>query len=310
MANGFDSTAAKSGFRATRARAGRSPCTATTGIPSPINGATWKAPFTKYADEGERAKGKKWQSVGLEMTSVLKLKFHPKEPKLGYASASDMAGFVTEDGGLTWRIAKVQWNTNYDYAFDPADTELVYAASGHNHDYPLNGWNQVVKTSGGIYKSVNRGHKWTRLTPDTVEWNRQFLSVAYDPINAILYGGSQGGGIGRSLDGGKTWEWINDGLPAATGRIIPQIEIDPANGNVYVLLTGDAPAYSNREGTGIYLSTAGRGPVQWMLMRGSVEKPEEVGSQYKLWWYPTAFAVDFTRPRRDVMWLVDMEVKG
>ncbi|MBI3543309.1 MAG: hypothetical protein HY075_08575, partial [Deltaproteobacteria bacterium] len=80
--------------------------------------------------------------------------------------------------------------------------------------------------------------------------------------------------------------------------------------NVYVLLAGDAPAYSNREGTGIYLSTAGRGPVQWMHMRGSVEKPEEVSSQYKLWWYPTAFAVDFTRPRRDVMWLVDMEVKG
>jgi photosystem II stability/assembly factor-like uncharacterized protein len=267
-------------------------------------GAHWKAPFTKYEDTGEREKGKRWSSTGLEVTSVLRLKFHPSDPKIGYAAMSDVGGYATEDGGATWRIARAQYNTNYDYAFDPADKNVVYAASGSVHDYPL-GQTAVTTSRGGIYRSGDRGRTWKRLTREMGLFDRQFLSVAYDPIHKILYGGTQGGGVARSKDGGQNWEYFNPGLPDCD-LIIPQIEIDPKNGDPYILVSGDKPKFSNQQDTGIYALENDR----WKLLRDHVLRPPKVDAQYKLWWYPSAFAVDFSRPQRDVLWLVDMEDHG
>lgn len=274
-------------------------------------GENWKAPFTRFADTGERVKGKYWASTGLEITSVMKLKFHPANPKLGYASLSDMGGYVTEDGGLTWRIAKVRFNTNYDYAFDPSNQEIVYAASGNAHDFPLNGWGNLTDAVGGIFKSMDRGRTWQRLTPSEGVMNRQFLAVAFDPIHRVLYGGMQSNGIARSIDGGQNWELFNEGLPPGVGgKIIPQIEIDPVNGDAYALLTGDSPTNSNQAFTGIYYLDASKPNSSWVLLRKNVRPYPEMPSNYKLWWYPTAFAVDWSRPLRDVLWLVDVESQG
>jgi hypothetical protein len=53
-------------------------------------------------------------------------------------------------------------------------------------------------------------------------------------------------------------------------------------------------------------SAAGR----WDLLRGTVERPDSVGAEIKLWQFPSAFAVDWSRSERDVMWLTDIENKG
>ncbi len=272
-------------------------------------GKNWKAPFTEFADEGERLKGKKWKSTGLEVTSVQKLKFHPKDTKIGYAGLADMGGLVTEDGGETWRISQCKYNTNYDYAFDPSDSKLVYAASGSLHDFPIGNHNLMDGTEGGVFRSMDRGRTWVRLTPTDREWNIEFLSVAYDPIHKTLYGGTRGKGIGYSTDGGRKWKFFNEGLPAS-GNMIPQMEVDPENGNVYALLTGDAPAFTNQKKTGIYILEHSRGGKRWRLLRGSIATPRGISPSVQPWWFPTAFAVDFSRPKRDVLWLADMESKG
>lgn len=269
-------------------------------------GRHWKAPFTRFRDTGERTRGKRWSSTGLEVTSVMRLKFHPSDSMLGYAGLSDLGGYATEDGGATWRIARAQYNTHYDYAFDPADKDLVYAAVGSIHDFPL-GNHAAVIGQGGIYRSSDRGRTWHRLTPETGPWNRQFISIAYDPLHKILYGGTQGGGVARSTNGGKNWSFLNQGLPAGD-LIIPQIEIDPANGSAYLLVAGDAPHFTNQPATGIYILD--EKSDQWRILRGNLQRPPKSDPSYKLWWYPSAFAVDFSRPRRDVLWLADMESKG
>jgi photosystem II stability/assembly factor-like uncharacterized protein len=267
-------------------------------------GATWKAPFTHYADTGPRAKGKRWSSTGLEVTSVLRLKFHPKNSQVGYASASDIAGLATEDGGQTWRISKAGSNTNYDYAFDPALPDTVFTATGDTHDFPVN-VSKVLTGTGGVYRSDDRGRTWTSILPSTAGWARQWISIAYDPIHRQLYAGSEGGGLARATGPlFKDWAWVNGGLPAG-GQIIPQIEIDPANGDAYCLLAGDEPAFSNRAATGIYYLPAGT--TTWQLLRGIVNQPDGVPSEYLMWWSPTAFAIDFSRPARDTLWLVDSE---
>ena len=266
-------------------------------------GDHWLAPFTQFADQGSKSKGKRWKSTGLEVTSILKLKFHPKNPQLGYASVADIGGLVTEDGGHSFRISKAKYNTNYDYAFDPTRPDLVYAASGSHHDFPLN-LNTPIHEQGGIYVSSNRGRSWSRLTPDSEDYNRQFLSVAYDPIHRILYAGTEGNGIARSKDQGKHWEWMNEGLPPGD-RVIPQLVIDPRNGTPYALLTGNAPDFANSDTTGIY-----RLDTRWQLLRKKLVRPKEIGEEAVLWQFPSSFAIDFSKGGQEVLWLTDIEYKN
>lgn len=273
-------------------------------------GDTWKSPFTEFADFGDRVRGKRWKSVGLEVTSILRLKFHPKNPNIGFASASDIGGLVTEDKGQTWRVSKVYYNTNYDYAFSDENINTVFAASGDMHDFPNGGYGDVTNRRGGVFRSDDMGHTWKRLTSEADEFNRQFLSVAYDSKRKVLYAGSQGGGILRSTDQGATWSWINAGLPK-TELIIPQIEIDPLNGNVYAVLSGDAPTYSHPELSGIYFLDVKNAKPKWVLLRGTVNRPDEVNPAFHHpWWYPVSFAIDFTDPNRNTLWLVDTERQG
>jgi photosystem II stability/assembly factor-like uncharacterized protein len=270
-------------------------------------GENWLAPFTKYADTGTPAKGKKWITRGLEVISIYKMKFHPTNSNLLYGASADIGGIISEDHGASFRVPAHQYNSFYDYAFDPSDDLVVYAAAGSLHDYP-NEWRANATTgNGGVYKSTDRGRNFTRLTPVDANYNRQFLSVGYDSRNNIIYAGSHEVGIAVSKNEGATWTYMNNGLPAGS-KIVPQIEVNPNNGNVYALLTGDAPTFSNQANTGVYFLDVANGSTTWKLLRGTVNYPADADAGYKLWYYPTAFAIDFNNP--NTIWLVDYENKG
>lgn len=295
------------------------------------SGEHWLSPFTKFADSGLRKKGKKWRSTGLEMTSILRLKFHPSNPFLCYASAADIGGLISEDGGHTFKIVKIKYNTNYDYAFDLKNDQVVFAVSGAAHDFPYGSYGSVMPSGhskgyqypyvqGGVFFSEDRGRKWTRLTPQKGEFNRQFLSIACrakDRNQYTLYAGSQGDGIAKSSDSGKNWQWFNNGIPNPTQTnkqgfsinqmIIPQIELDPVNGDVYALLSGNSPKITNSEVTGIYCLDAD-GINNWKLLRDRVHRSKEIEGRQTLWNKPVAFAVDWNDPNRNTFWLVDMEI--
>lgn len=267
-------------------------------------GDKWLSPFTEYKDTGIAEKGKRWQTRGIEVISIYRMKYHPSNSQLLYAASADIGGVISEDGGNSFRVSKAGFNSNYDYAFDHRDDDIVYAASGNSHDWP-NDWHaNSIKNAGGIYKSTNRGKSWKRLTPYSGDLDRQFLSVGFDPTRNYIYGGSHETGIIRSTDDGMTWSYLNNGLPSGT-KIIPQIEVDPRTGNVYALLTGNAPTFSNNERTGIYFLNVAGGSTTWTLLRGNVHYPSDADKGYKLWYYPTAFAIDFDRPQN--LWMVDYE---
>jgi hypothetical protein len=120
-------------------------------------GDFWKAAFTEYADSGTPAPKKKWKTRGLEVISAYKTKFHPKNPNLLYVASADIGGLVSEDHGVSFRVAKAGYNSNYDYSFDLNDDNVVYAAAGNQHDYPNEWYANATKNAGGIYKSTNRG---------------------------------------------------------------------------------------------------------------------------------------------------------
>lgn len=267
-------------------------------------GDNWLASFTEYADVGERAPKKLWKSRGLEVITAYKTRFHPTNSNLMYVAAADIGGLGSEDRGQSFRIIKAGFNSHYDYAFDVDDDKVVYAAVGNQHDFPNDWYGHVASSNGGIYRSADRGLNWVRLTGETTEQSRQYLSVGYDSTRNHLYAGTQEIGVLRSLDNGVTWAQFNGGLPAGN-KIIPQIEVDAATGNVYALLTGDAPSFTNQASTGIYFLNVAAGATQWQLLRGTVNYPPSADPGYKVWYYPTAFAVDPKNANN--LWLVDYE---
>lgn len=278
-------------------------------------GAHWKAPFTKFADKGNPTAKKAWTSNGLEVTSVYKIKQHPLDSKIVYSAMADISGMVSVDNGVSWRITKAitdkknNYNSIYDFAFTK-NTNEVFAVTSTHHDFPNDGWITPNTGSGAVLFSNDKGKNWTELTSNT--FSIQYLSIVYDDERNILFAGSQGKGIVTSEDKGKTWKFLNDGLPLGD-KIIPQLELDPSNGDLYALLTGNhygkGNDFSNNKYTGIYRLK--NGSNKWVLLRGKINRPSEISSNEKFdpWLFPTAFAVDFYSENK-TLYLADVEKEG
>ena len=119
----------------------------------------------------------------------------------------------------------------------------------------------VATASGGLWRSLNRGHTWVNVFED-MEVNT-FGDVALAPSDPrVVYAGtgeqnnrqstSWGNGIYRSDDGGGSWEHL--GLEAT--RHIAEVQVHPRNPDVvYVAASGDL--WNASEERGVYRSFDG-----------------------------------------------------
>ena len=194
-------------------------------------------------------------------------------------------------------------------------------------------YKNLRRGAGGVYVSFNSGDNWHRVGAEASsncndnyldvvcslgdDMVRQILSVHWDATvgGGTLYVGTQSAGVARLeglndiMDSGTIeemqdlrWEWINNGLGTDNGRIIP--EIKERNGNLYCVLTGNAPQYTNNQDVGIYLFV--HATSSWILKKGVVNRHADISSGFDLWAYPTSFDSD----QLGNLWLVDMEANG
>jgi photosystem II stability/assembly factor-like uncharacterized protein len=135
--------------------------------------------------------------------------------------------YKSVDGGKTWKHQGLtDTNTIARIVIHPANPDVVYvAASGHE-------W--TFNEERGVYKTTDGGATWTKVlyvndqtgaidlaldptNPETVyavTWQR-IRKKWNDPRNEPHYTGS---GIWKSIDGGRSWKQINQGLPEARFR--------------------------------------------------------------------------------------------
>ena len=116
-------------------------------------------------------------------------------------------------------------------------------------------------TGGGVWKTDNAGTTWKNISDGFFGGSIGAVAVAPSDPNVIYVGGgevtlrgnvSSGNGMYKSIDAGKTWNFI--GLPES--RHIPRVRIHPTNPEVvYAAVLGNI--YKPTQERGVYKSTDG-----------------------------------------------------
>ncbi|HLG15575.1 MAG TPA: hypothetical protein VJH03_13905 [Blastocatellia bacterium] len=149
--------------------------------------------------------------------------------------------YKSNDGGKTWQHVGLKDTERISrIVIHPANPDIVWvAAIGHAF-----GPNE----ERGVFMTTDGGKTWQKTLYIDAEHGASDLEV--DPNNPnILYAGmwsferkpwtfrsgSEKGGVYRSLDGGRTWNKLTNGLPKLMGRI--GVRVAPTNSNVvYVIV--------------------------------------------------------------------------
>lgn len=167
--------------------------------------------------------GKTWQHVlALRDALVAKIAIDPRDSNtvlvgvLGdpFADSSDRGMYRTTDGGKTWRkTLYVDARTGVsDMDFSRKTPGVVYAGMW---TYRRTGWSsQSGGTQGGLYKSIDFGATWQRVTGAGLPSGPTGrIGIAIAPSNdqriyALVE--SKQGLLWRSDDGGATWRMASD----------------------------------------------------------------------------------------------------
>ena len=175
------------------------------------------------------------------------LAIDPVNENIVYAGTETSGIFKTVDGGVTWsrlRLGfkctpnKTGYSQIFDIAIDPANTQILYAATV-NGPGPV-GNAAFPSSSGGVYKSTDGGLTWTQKVNGFTNSYVTFVKVDATNHNRVYAGlggvkstfGNSGafyeGGIWVSNDAAESWSALPT-PPGISTNIFVDMELAGAN---------------------------------------------------------------------------------
>ena len=213
--------------------------------------------------------GKSFTNMGLKTSSQIgKIMIDPRNSNVVYVAAQGQAWgpggerglYKTTDGGKTWnRVLNIGEYTGVsDMEMDPRNPDVLYAAS-HQRERRV-----YSKIDGGpesaIYKSVDAGATWTKLSKGLPKGDVGRIGLALSPANPdILYAvielpGNKGG-LYRSSDRGESWEKRSNKI-ASSPQYYNELYADPINQDIVILM--DTRAGRSKDGGKTWENIEGR----------------------------------------------------
>jgi len=163
--------------------------------------------------------GDNWQLMGLkESERIADILIDPDDPNIVYVAAmghlwngnEERGVYKTTDGGKSWeRILYIDENTGCaDLEMDPQEPTIIYAAM-----WQFRRWPYFFKSGGpgsGLYKSIDGGKNWTKLTNGLPEGELGRIAIAAAPsrpgrLYASVEAKKKESGLFMSDDYGHTW---------------------------------------------------------------------------------------------------------
>jgi len=209
-----------------------------TGEPNNRQSSSWGDGVYKSLDGGET-----WVNMGLKETHHIgRIKIDPQNPNIVFVAAlghlwgpnPERGVFRTKDGGKTWE--KCLYIDDYTGVVDlelEKNGRVLYAAAFKRLRKP---WGYIGGgPSGGIYRSMDGGDTWEKLSTGLPEGDVGRIGLAIAPsrpetVYAIVQH-KKGGGLFRSDDRGNTWNMVYKGYthPEPFCSYFQHLRVDPLN---------------------------------------------------------------------------------
>jgi photosystem II stability/assembly factor-like uncharacterized protein len=175
--------------------------------------------------------GQSWKNMGLKASEHLsKIIIHPANSNTLWVAAQgplwseggERGVYKSVDGGKTWKhtLGDSAWVGATDLLIDSRNPDLLYAATWQRH-------RTVAGYMGGgpgtaIYKSVDGGETWQKLTKGLPTSNMGKIGLAISPqkpdvIYAAIELDRRKGGVYRSDNQGASWTKMSDAIAGGTG---------------------------------------------------------------------------------------------
>jgi photosystem II stability/assembly factor-like uncharacterized protein len=222
---------------------------------------------------------------------VFCLTIDPHDNDIIWIGTQNVRGiFKSTDAGQTWvqkdnGVVEYEGITFRGLTVDPRSSDIVYAAaeiSSYAWSSQVQQGREFDKTKGVVYKTIDGGENWTAV------WRGNNLAryIWIDPRNSdVLYISTGifdreaansdhttnkpgGEGILKSIDGGQTWQSVNNGL---SNLYVGTLFMHPTNPDILLAGTGNN-AYP--DGGGIFLTTNGGTLWQQVLVNENINAVE------------------------------------
>lgn len=186
--------------------------------------------------------GATWQRMGLNRSEHIgKILIDPRNSNTVFVAAEgplwapggDRGLYRTTDGGKTWKaVLQIDENTGVtDIEFDPSNPDVLYAAAYQRRRQT---WSLLSGgPQSGIYKSVDNGVTWKKVTTGLPKADIGKIGLAVTPANphlvyATIESDDKNKGFYRSANKGETWEKRNSYISGGTGpHYYQEIEASP-----------------------------------------------------------------------------------
>lgn len=169
--------------------------------------------------------GKSWELTGLDQSGLIgAVEIHPDNPDIVFVAAigqpfqsnEERGVFRSKDGGKNWD--KVLYHSDtigaVDLEFAPDNPSIIYAALWRTERKP---WTVIsgADGEGGIYKSVNGGDTWSKVTtglPKGLIGKIDLAVSAADPkrVYALIEAKDEEAGFYRSDDYGSSFVKVSN----------------------------------------------------------------------------------------------------
>jgi hypothetical protein len=184
------------------------------------------------ADDGVLS-GFSWRSIGPGSASgrIVDVESLDTDPRFVLVASASGGVWKSENGGTTFKAIFDRYATGSigDVAVHQRDPRLIWVGTGEANNRNDVGWGD------GIYKSTDGGATFVNVgLTDTFQIARVLLhptdpNIVYVAAVGDLWGDKGDRGLFKTVDGGRTWQKLGNGLPAGRKAGATDIVMDPSN---------------------------------------------------------------------------------